>query len=94
MRKSLRKGKVFVDWSQNDDHKTTVNVYSLRAQDRPRVSTPVTWQEIQNALKKNDARALEFEAEAVIKRVRKLGDLFAPVLKLKQKLPALEAIAP
>lgn len=92
MQKSLRKGKVLVDWSQNDDKKTTVTVYSLRAKERPTVSTPVTWEEVEKALKKKDAAKLTFEVEDVIKRVKKLGDLFAPVLKLKQKLPALRKI--
>ena len=90
MQKSLRKGKVFVDWSQNDDHKTTVNVYSLRAKEHPTVSTPVSWDEVETALKKKRASLLVFEADAVLKRVQTLGDLFAPVLLLKQKLPSLE----
>src|SRR6185436_13062189 len=81
MRKSLRQGKVFLDWSQNDDKKTTVNVYSLRAKERPAVSTPVTWQEVASAFRKKSP--LSFEANEVLKRVEKLGDLFAPVLILK-----------
>ncbi len=93
MAKALRKGKVFVDWSQNDDHKTTVNVYSLRAKERPTVSTPVKWSEVATALKKGEPERLSFEAEAVLQRVEKLGDLFKPVLTLKQKLPSPEAIA-
>ena len=92
MEKSLRKGKVFMDWSQNDDKKTTVNVYSLRAKEHPTVSTPVTWKEIEAALKKKDARALVFEARDVLKRVEKLGDLFAPVLTLRQKLPTIQSL--
>ena len=91
MEKALRKGKVFMDWSQNDDKKTTVNVYSLRAKERPTVSTPLTWNEVKAALKANDADALAFEADEVIKRVKKLGDLFAPVLTLKQKLPSIKS---
>lgn len=87
MQKALRKGKVLIDWSQNDDHKTTVNVYSLRAKERPTVSTPVTWKEVETAAKKGDASKLVFETDAVLRRVEKLGDLFAPVLTLKQKLP-------
>jgi len=90
MQKSLRKGKVFVDWSQNHDHKTTVNVYSLRAKERPTVSTPVSWDEVEAALKKKKAALLTFEAGAVLERVKKHGDLFAPVLILKQKLPAMK----
>jgi len=92
MKKSLRKGKVLVDWSQNDDHKTTVNVYSLRAKDHPTVSTPVTWKEVETALKKKNAKLLTFETTDVLKRVKKHGDLFARVLTLKQKLPALSAL--
>jgi bifunctional non-homologous end joining protein LigD len=92
MAKALRKGKVFVDWSQNDDHKTTVNAYSLRAKEQPFVSTPVTWQEVESSLAKKDKKRLEFETEAVLQRVRKMGDLFAPVLSLKQKLPRVETI--
>lgn len=87
MQKSLRKGKVFVDWSQNDDHKTTVCVYSMRAKERPTVSTPITWDEVEAALKKTNGTALAFGPEDVLKRVEKNGDLFAPVLKLKQSVP-------
>jgi bifunctional non-homologous end joining protein LigD len=89
MQKSLRGGKVFIDWSQNDSHKTTVCVYSLRAKERPTVSTPVSWEELEAARKKRKPEALVFDSEAVIKRVEKLGDLFAPLLTLKQKLPKL-----
>ncbi|HEY8651436.1 MAG TPA: non-homologous end-joining DNA ligase [Chthoniobacterales bacterium] len=87
MAKALRKGKVFVDWSQNDEHKTTVNVYSLRAKDKPTVSTPVTWEEVENALKKKDPKLLVFPSHRVLKRVEKLGDLFERVENVKQKLP-------
>jgi bifunctional non-homologous end joining protein LigD len=87
MQKVLRTGKVLVDWSQNDEHKTTVNVYSLRAKQHPTISTPVSWDEVEAAAKKKNARLLVFESDAVLKRVDKLGDLFEPVLKLKQKLP-------
>jgi len=89
MAKNLRRGKVFIDWSQNDEHKTTVGVYSLRAKDRPTVSTPVHWEEIESALAKKRADLLVFEADEVRRRVEKEGDLFEPVLRLKQKLPAL-----
>jgi bifunctional non-homologous end joining protein LigD len=89
MKKQLRIGKVLVDWSQNDEHKTTVSVYSLRARERPTVSTPVRWEEVEHAFKKKDATSLAFEAGQVLDRVQKLGDLFAPVLTLKQKLPKL-----
>ncbi len=92
MKKELRVGKVLVDWSQNDEHKTTIAVYSLRARERPTVSTPVEWEEVESALKKKDADLLVFEAAEVLKRVEKMGDLFAPVLKLKQKLPKLAGV--
>ena len=87
MSKTVRKGKVFVDWSQNDEHKTTICVYSLRAKAEPTVSTPVTWDEVQNCLKKKEAGLLKFRSEKVLARVEKLGDLFEPLEKLKQKLP-------
>jgi len=91
MQKSLRAGKVFIDWSQNDSHKTTVCVYSLRAKERPTVSTPVTWQEVDDVQRKKNPGLLAFKSDDVVKRVEKFGDLFAPVLTLKQKLPKLPA---
>lgn len=90
MKKKLRTGKVLVDWSQNDEHKTTVAVYSLRARERPTVSTPVTWDEAERCLKKKDPGLLVFEAAQTVKRVEKFGDLFAPLLQLKQRLPDLK----
>jgi bifunctional non-homologous end joining protein LigD len=93
MSKQARTGKVFVDWSQNDEHKTTVAVYSLRAREHPTVSTPVTWEEVERAFKKKDASLLVFEAPQVVARVEKLGDLFEPVLELKQRLPDLKGAA-
>jgi bifunctional non-homologous end joining protein LigD len=92
MQKNLRSGKVLVDWSQNDDHKTTVNVYSLRAKDHPTVSTPVTWKEVDAVVRGRNAIDLSFDSKEVLKRVQRLGDLFAPALSLKQKLPSLNAI--
>ena len=89
MKKSLRAGKVLVDWSQNDPHKTTVCVYSLRAKERPTVSTPVAWDEVERASRKRSANALAFESSQDLDRVEEMGDLFAPVLTLKQELPAL-----
>lgn len=94
MKKKIRTGKVLVDWSQNDEHKTTIAVYSLRAREHPTVSTPVTWDEVERALKKKDAGLLVFEAPQAIARFEKHGDLFEPVLHLKQKLPQLKAAAP
>ncbi len=88
MAKALRAGKVFVDWSQNDDHKTTVCVYSLRAKEFPTVSTPLTWAEVEATLKKGDPEKLVFTSDQVLKRVEKHGDLFEPVLQLKQRLKA------
>ncbi|MBV9483516.1 MAG: non-homologous end-joining DNA ligase [Acidobacteria bacterium] len=89
MKKAMRTGKVLVDWSQNDEHKTTVSVYSLRARERQTVSTPLEWDEVERLLKKKDPQRVVFEAAAVLARVEKSGDLFEPVLKLKQKLPNL-----
>jgi bifunctional non-homologous end joining protein LigD len=82
-KKELRKGKVLIDWSQNDEHKTTVGVYSLRARERPTVSTPVAWEEL------DDPDALVFEAADVLERLEAHGDLFAPVVELEQELPDL-----
>lgn len=92
MLKSLRVGKVLVDWSQNDQAKTTVSVYSLRAKERPTVSTPVTWDEVRACLKAQDAGLLVFDYEAAIERYQRMGDLFAPVLTMKQKLPPLHKL--
>ena len=90
MTKSLREGKVLVDWSQNDEHKTTVCAWSLRAKDRPTVSTPVAWEEIEAALEAGDPECLVFQAEAALDRAAH-GDLFAGVLELEQRLPELGA---
>ena len=87
MTKAKRTGKVLIDWSQNDANKTTVCVYSLRATERPSVSTPVSWDEVQGALDSGDGSRLAFEADAVLARVAQRGDLFAPVLSLVQELP-------
>jgi bifunctional non-homologous end joining protein LigD len=92
MKKAIRTNKVFVDWSQNDQHKTTIAVYSLRAREHPTVSTPISWDEVEQALKKKDPQRLVFEATDVLQRVEKMGDLFAPLLNLKQKLPQLAGL--
>jgi len=89
MAKSLRAGKIFIDYSQNDEHKTTVCVYSLRARDRPTVSTPITWDEVRACHISGNPQQLVFEASQVIERVAEHGDLFAPVLSLVQEIPAL-----
>jgi bifunctional non-homologous end joining protein LigD len=93
MAKALRAGKVFIDWSQNNEKKTTVGVYSLRAKrERPFVSMPVSWQELGKALRASDAEKLFFEPKPALARLKKLGDLFAPVIKLKQRLPEQFAV--
>jgi len=89
MKKVERKGKVFVDWSQNHQRKTTIAVYSLRAREHPTVSTPVTWEEVEAAAESGDGSSLVFEAGEVLERIEQHGDLFAPVLELKQELPEL-----
>jgi bifunctional non-homologous end joining protein LigD len=84
MTRSLRAGKVFVDWSQNDPHKTTACAYTLRANQTPGVSTPLTWDEV--ALAERGKMKLQFKPEQVIERVERLGDLFVPVQRLRQRL--------
>ena len=89
MAKALRKQKVFIDWSQNSDFKTTVAVYSLRAKSAtPYVSMPVRWQELRKALNARQADSLYFEPDAALRRLKRVGDLFEPVLSTPQKLPA------
>jgi bifunctional non-homologous end joining protein LigD len=92
MAKAQRRSKVFVDWSQNHQKKTTIAVYSLRAREEPTVSMPLHWREVERAVKRGDADDLRFEIPAAIKRVEKEGDPFEPVLKMRQKLPALEEL--
>ncbi|HYM57668.1 MAG TPA: non-homologous end-joining DNA ligase [Solirubrobacteraceae bacterium] len=89
MKKSLRAGRVLVDWSQNDEHKTTVCVYSLRAREQPTVSAPLTWDEVEAVLESGDPEQLAFSSADVLERVAEHGDLFAPVLDLEQELPQL-----
>jgi bifunctional non-homologous end joining protein LigD len=86
-KKELRKGKVLVDWSQNDRAKTTVAVYSLRCRDRPWASTPLRWEEVEALADDGDPESVRFEASAVLERIGSHGDLFAPVLELEQELP-------
>ncbi len=92
MKKSIRTGKVLVDWSQNDEHKTTISVYSLRARPTPTVSTPVTWAEVSRCLESKDPATLQFTAPQVLERVERHGDLFGRVLTMHQQLPELSAI--
>jgi bifunctional non-homologous end joining protein LigD len=87
MRKELRTGRVLMDWSQNDYRKTTVCVYSLRARSRPTVSTPLEWAEVERTAEQRDPELLVFDWKQVLERVERHGDLFEPVLKLRQRLP-------
>jgi bifunctional non-homologous end joining protein LigD len=89
MKKELRPGKTFIDWSQNDEHKTTVCVYSLRAKDAPTVSTPVSWDEVAGCADAGDPEMLVFDTSAVVARVKSHGDRFAPLNELEQQLPNL-----
>jgi bifunctional non-homologous end joining protein LigD len=88
-KKTDRSGKVLIDWYQNNERKTTISVYSLRARERPTVSTPVTWEEVEAAAESGDGSSLVFETDDVLKRIDEHGDLFAPVLELEQELPEL-----
>jgi bifunctional non-homologous end joining protein LigD len=88
-KKTDRSGKVFIDWYQNNERKTTISVYSLRARERPTVSTPITWDEVEQAAESGKGDHLVFETEDVLKRIEEQGDLFAPVLELEQELPKL-----
>ncbi len=87
MRKKKRPGKVLIDWSQNSEHKTTVAVYSIRAKERPSVSAPVSWEEIEGALDSGDPASLRFGPSVAVNRSSASGDLFEAVLKLRQSLP-------
>jgi len=88
-KKTDRSGKVFIDWYQNNERKTTISVYSLRARERPTCSTPVTWDEVEAVAESGDGSQLVFEAGDVLERIEQHGDLFAPVLELEQQLPQL-----
>jgi bifunctional non-homologous end joining protein LigD len=92
MAKAERRGKVFVDWSQNHQKKTTIAVYSLRARERPTASIPLHWREVERTAKRGEADDLRFEIPAAIERIEREGDLFEPVLKMKQKLPDVEEL--
>jgi bifunctional non-homologous end joining protein LigD len=89
MSRAVRQDKVFIDWSQNDEHKTTVCVYSLRATEHPSVSTPVTWTELRQAQRRHRPSALSFGPSEVLKRVQRAHDLFAPMLTMRQTLAGL-----
>ena len=87
--KNVRRGKVLIDWSQNTASKTTVSVYSLRAGERPRASTPLTWEEVERAWQADDAELLSFTPNEVLQRLDDDGDLFAPVAEGDQVLPGI-----
>jgi bifunctional non-homologous end joining protein LigD len=89
MARDVRAGRVFVDWSQNDQHKTTVCAYSLRAQPRPMVSTPLSWDEVSDALDRDDGESLEHDTESALARVAEVGDLYETNLTMPQELPEL-----
>jgi len=84
MAKARRRGRVFVDWSQNNPHKTTIASYSLRGRARPTVATPVTWDEVRTACRSED---LTFTAADLPARLAEHGDLLAPLLAEPQHLP-------
>jgi bifunctional non-homologous end joining protein LigD len=86
-KKTDRSGKVFIDWYQNNERKTTISVYSLRARERPTCSTPITWEEVEQSAESGKGDHLVFETDDVLKRLDQHGDLFAPVLELEQELP-------
>jgi bifunctional non-homologous end joining protein LigD len=88
-KKTDRSGKVLIDWYQNNERKTTIAVYSLRARERPTCSTPIAWEEVEAAADSGDGSDLVFEADDVLRRIEERGDLFAPVLELEQALPKL-----
>lgn len=92
MSRAERAGRVFIDWAQNGVRRQTVAPYSLRVADVPRVSTPVTWDEVEGAVRAGDERRLLFAPEQVVARVRARGDLFAPALSLRQRLPEIGAL--
>jgi bifunctional non-homologous end joining protein LigD len=94
MTKSLRPGRVLIDWSQNDPHKTTVSVYSLRARERPTVSTPLRWEEVERGARRRRELQLSAEPAELLARVERDGDLHAPLLTLAQELPDLTGARP
>lgn len=90
MTKSLRSGKVLVDWGQNDAGKSTAVVYSLRGVPVPQASVPLTWDEIETAVRHEETTMLRFTVRTVLQRIEQLGDIFAPVLEMRQTLPSKE----
>ncbi len=90
MIRTERRGRVLIDWSQNDRHKTTVSVYSLRATGSPQVSTPVDWDEVADCRARQDPALMSFGPAEVLSRIADVGDRFWKILSLRQKLPRLE----
>ena len=89
--KARRAGRVLIDWSQNDPHKTTASVYSLRARELPTASTPLEWDEVEAAAEAGDATKLVFTVDDLLRRVAAKGDLYAPLLSRRQDLPELSS---
>ncbi|MFA6170287.1 MAG: non-homologous end-joining DNA ligase [Candidatus Margulisiibacteriota bacterium] len=87
MDKKYRRNKVFINWSQNDASKTMVCAYSLRAEEKPYVSCPLKWPELEKLLKLKKPDKFQVLAAEAVKRVGKDGDLFREVLTKKQRLP-------
>jgi bifunctional non-homologous end joining protein LigD len=93
MARAERGGKVYIDWAQNTLHKTTVCAYSMRAREEPGVSTPVSFDELAEAVSRRRAGRMRFGPRQVLDRVREHGDLFAEALKIRQKLPRIESVS-
>jgi len=87
MKKSLRNGKILIDWSQNSPAKTTIAAYSLRGREEPTVSTPVSWDEVDQCASSGVASSLSFDAASVMARLDTLGDLMAPLLGSRLSKP-------
>jgi len=89
MAKESRKNRVFINWSQNDASKTMVCVYSLRAAEKPFVSFPLAWKELEKLLEQNDPGKFRVTYSEALARAGKNGDLFSEMLGKKQRLPYL-----
>ncbi len=89
MAKEYRRGKVFINWSQNDSSKTMICVYSLRAREKPYVSSPLHWNELESLADQKDPEELQVLHSKALERAERWGDLFHDVLTKKQKLPHL-----
>jgi bifunctional non-homologous end joining protein LigD len=94
MARKLRQGKVLIDWSQNDPHKTTVCVYSTRAAEHPTVSTPLSWSQVEQALDSGTEPVLSLSPQMILSTIEERGDLFGLALALTQTLPDLAGESP